>query len=84
MGKTFSTCARVDISAFAILDEVARSTIMVMLMVFLTRVNVGGVNDFAAGPLYGFTIFSNYQTMRIFGAQVLVKLGVNEQIGHNL
>ena len=56
MGKTFSTCARVDISAFAILDEVARSTIMVMLMVFLTRVNVGGVNDFAAGPLYGFTI----------------------------
>ena len=36
MGKTFSTCARVDISAFVILDEVAWSTIMVMLMVFLT------------------------------------------------
>ena len=25
-------------------------------MVILTRVNVGGVNNFAAGPLYGFTI----------------------------
>ena len=26
------------------------------VMVILTRVNVGGVNNFAAGPLYGFTI----------------------------
>ena len=25
-------------------------------MVILTRVNVGGVNNFVAGPLYGFTI----------------------------
>ena len=25
-------------------------------MVILNRVNVGGVNNFAAGPLYGFTI----------------------------
>ena len=25
-------------------------------MVILTRFNVGGVNNFAAGPLYGFTI----------------------------
>ena len=27
-----------------------------MVMVILTGVNVGGVNNFAAGPLYGFTI----------------------------
>ena len=27
-----------------------------IIMVILTRVNVGGVNNFAAGPLYGFTI----------------------------
>ena len=27
-----------------------------MVMVILTRVNVGGVNNFAAGPLHGFTI----------------------------
>ena len=27
-----------------------------LVMVILTRVNVGGANNFAAGPLYGFTI----------------------------
>ena len=31
---------------------------LVGLMVILTRVNVGNVNNFAAGPLYGVTIFS--------------------------
>ena len=54
--KNFATCATVDISAWAILDEVDWSTMHHVVMVILTTVNVGGVNNFAAGPLYGFTI----------------------------
>ena len=30
-------------------------------MVILTRVNVGGVNSFAAVPLYGFTLLFHFQ-----------------------
>ena len=32
-----------------------------LVMVILTRVYVGGVNNFAAGPLYGFTILLFYK-----------------------
>ena len=58
MGQvTFATCSKVVKSAWAILGEVDWSTMW--CLVILTRVNVGSVNNFAAGPLYWFTILLN-------------------------
>ena len=36
------------------------------VILILTRDNVGGVNDFAAGPLYGFTILFSFPAPAAF------------------